>query len=126
MTENSASTSHVVSCEPFSATESRKARSGRQERERVHHWYLGSAGAGKSFLVAQLLEMLVAKLGASAVAATAPTAVAARLLPGGMTLASFAGYGPPREESDVDLTRLVTKSWRAHPHRNVGSRRRRW
>ena len=68
----------------------------------------GSAGTGKSFLVAHLLEMLVAKYGASAVAATAPTAVAARLLPGGMTLASFAGYGLLREENDVDLTRVVT------------------
>ena len=48
----------------------------------------GNAGTGKSFLVSYLVD---ARDGADAVAATAPTAAAARLLPGGVTLASFGG-----------------------------------
>ena len=50
-------------------------------------------GTGKRFLVGHLVDALVAKHGPDAVFATAPTATAARTLPGGMPLASFRGYG---------------------------------
>ena len=67
----------------------------------------GSAGTGKSFLVSYLVDALVARDGADAVAATAPTAAAARLLPGGVTLASFGGYGMLRDDGTIEDLRTM-------------------
>ena len=67
----------------------------------------GRAGTGKSFLVGHLVDALVAKHGPDAVFATAPTAAAARMLPGGMTLASFGGYGLLPCNGDADLQTMM-------------------
>lgn len=64
----------------------------------------GNAGTGKSFLVSYLVD---ARDGADAVAATAPTAAAARLLPGGVTLASFGGYGMLRDDGTIEDLRTM-------------------
>ncbi|AET41189.1 DNA helicase Ecym_7362 [Eremothecium cymbalariae DBVPG len=61
-------------------------------KERLNVFYTGSAGTGKSILLRELVKALRAKYGASAVAVTASTGLAAVSI-GGTTVNRFSGIG---------------------------------
>ncbi|PKI33626.1 hypothetical protein CRG98_045982 [Punica granatum] len=67
----------------------------------------GSAGTGKTALVKHAIKLLQKSLGRSKVFVTASTGIAAYAL-GGQTLHSFAGIGPPVNDRELLLERVLS------------------
>lgn len=84
-------------------------------QDRLNVFYTGSAGTGKSVLLRELVSQLQRKFGASAIAVTASTGLAAVNI-GGQTINRFAGIGLGRGTVDEMFSKAkksrVTEKWR--------------